>query len=218
MRLQGGAPAYTDPAPCLDGSGGEPPVRQDTPYSERPSSEQDCELDCMRQVLGDAAVPHIVYDALGGTGMVANLMHELWPGSVIYSWELDGRCVRRYRARRLPRAFVFQGDTLDAGVPGFDAAVLDFNLFTLLDLTRGNRGQFQKALLEKVFQRHPKWVELTDSAVPRLHLNYRSYGLAEPDWERYCDLLSYRLDADWGYRIVSRSHHHAASYYRLEPL
>lgn len=191
-------------------------MKQDTPYRELSGAEQSRELVCMRTVLADAAAPKLIYEAFGGVGMTAALMRELWPRAAIHSWELDPQCVEVYRARKLPNATITKGDTRYAGFTKlFDAASLDFNQFTILDLTR-RAGKFQFDLIGAALRPKPKWLQLTDSAVSHLHLNWAKYDIGGPVWEEYVQRLSAAMTERFGYRIVSSAHHRRASYFRLE--
>lgn len=193
-------------------------MRQTTPYRALGVSEHARELACVREVLADAAPPTLIYEAFGGVGMLAAFMSRQWPAAQIRSWELDAECVAMYRARQLPNATVTRGDTRFAFcTASFDAASIDFNQFTLLDLTRLT-GRFQSDLLTMVCKRRLKWVQLTDSAVSHLHLNWARYGLERANWEEYVGQLNRALKARFNYHIVRSAHHRRASYFRLEPV
>lgn len=210
-----------------------PTMTQTTPYRDRPASEREREADCVRAIIEGAAPPVWMYEAFGGIGMLTGVFMDAFPGVSIRSAELDGACVEAYATQHYgTRATVYHGDTLDLlgqwlrdtaeGAPLWDAASLDFNRCTLLDLQK-DKNNFQNKVISLAVCSRPKWIHVTDSAVGKLHLNWRSYGLRS-----YIDrghaLAAYlaRVSNWWeerhGYRIVKSANHSAATYYRLEAI
>lgn len=203
-------------------------MTQTTPYRDRPERERAEEARCFREVLTGAAAPEVLYEAFGGIGMTAKLMQELFPGTFIASAELDEECVQRYRLGvDMARASILHDDTREL-LKGFfehadglhmDAASLDYNRCTLLDLR--NPKSFQHQLIKRVAELGPKWIQYTDSSIGKLHLNFRSYGLQvyvdrSFAWDRYTGELHKWFKEQIGYQIVASARHSAASYYRLE--
>ncbi|UQS95110.1 hypothetical protein Pam3_39 [Pseudanabaena phage Pam3] len=203
-------------------------MTQTTPYSARPERERAEEARCFREVLTGASVREMIYEAFGGIGMTAALMQELFPGAYVVSAELDAECVRQYRLGvDTSRASIHHGDTLGILSRVFerpdqfcmDAASLDYNRCTLLDLQ--NPKSFQANLIRRVADLGPTWIQYTDSSIGKLHLNWRSYGLACYDdrpsaWVAYNLNLNRWFKTNIGYKIVAQARHSAASYYRLE--
>lgn len=194
-------------------------MKLDTPYTSRPSWEQAQEYQCMKFVLRDATLPvrGTVFEAFGGIGMTASLIHELWPSAVIESCEISEECAGQYRQREIPSATIHVQDCREVLRSGlrFDAASLDFNRFTLLDLERPS-GAFHREVLTAVFAGSPRWVQLTDSAINKLHLNAYAYGMKTSFREEYTELLSAAFRQRCGYSVVAMASHRGASYYRLE--
>ena len=202
-------------------------MTQTTPYRDRPERERAEEARCFREVLTGAYQPNTIYEAFGGIGMTSKLMQDIFPGARVFSAELDEECVHRYlKTVDLDRGSVYYGDTLEmlsftfehGAAVHMDAASLDYNRCTLLDLR--NPKSFQHHLIKRVAELGPQWIQYTDSSIGKLHLNFRSYGIAtyrdrEQAWELYGRLLNAWF-FDIGYQIVASARHSAASYYRLE--
>lgn len=193
-------------------------MRQDTPYNSRSSTEQARERECVEKILRHAEPPKKLYEAFGGIGMLGQLMSERYPLAQIDSYELDDACVAEYRSRNLKNVTVNHEDTRTKFQvqTDFDAASLDFNRFTLLDLRRPE-GEFQAHILGRVFDKKPKWVHVTDSACSKIHLNWKSYGLSGPDWHEYVQALETAFMVRWGYRVGMFSKHSRAAYFLMVP-
>jgi len=155
--------------------------------------------------------------------MVASLLLERFPNIQVESAELDRECVETYRAANpSPRAAVFHGDTNDLLdlLESFQAASLDYNKCTLRDLQ--DPSSFQSLLLARVVGHAPDWIQITNSAIGKLHLNWRSYGIqsyqsrdqAQGEYEQK---LSDLLEQRHGYRLSVSSNHSAASYHLAVP-
>ena len=97
---------------------------------------------------------------------------------------------------------------------------LDFNQCTALDLRRDG---FQRDTLRQAIALKPLWIQLTDSAIGKLHINWPSYGLR--GWDKndkmagriayWCEVWS-AVNAQWPSRLVRVAHHSAASYLLFE--
>lgn len=193
-------------------------MKQTTPYRVRPVGEQAREAACVSKILEQAVPVKVIYEAFGGIGTIGQLLTERFPDTFILSYELDEECVNLYRERRLSNVQVCCCDTREffESLPIEDlAASLDFNLFTLLDLTRP-AGAFQREILNGVFARNPKWVHLTDSSCSKLHLNWKSYGLTDSAWSFYVEKLDAEFRLRWGYRVVTVEKHARAAYFLLK--
>lgn len=204
-----------------------PNMTQTTPYRTRPERERDAEAACFAKVLSRATAPSFIYEAFGGIGMVTRILLDRFPEARLSAAELDSECVEIWRRDVLDtRAKIVHEDTcqlLQRLVPEPNtAAVFDFNRCTLMDLLKS--GSFQSQLLRAATTKlHPKWIEVTDSSVGKLHLNWRSYGLdgydyRETAWGLYSDKVADWFQTSLGYRMTARSHHWAASYYMLEKM
>lgn len=190
-------------------------MKQNTPYTSRPPLEQAREKACVEKILEQVSPVASIYEAFGGIGMLGQVLSERFPNALIDSYELDAECVYRYRDRNLLNVTINHADTLTQSGK-FEAASLDFNRFPLLDLNR-KEGEFQQRVLSKVFNQNPDWVHVTDSSCSKLHLNWKSYGLKEPDWDGYVEKLDQAFQERWGYRIVTWDKHSRAAYFIFVP-
>lgn len=194
-------------------------MKQDTPYRDRPATERARELACMNEVLFDVVrAPERIYETFGGIGMVTAFLRHRFQFSEIVSTELDFECVQQAKLAAAG-ADIHHADCfkfLDNPDFEFEAAVLDFNQCTIRDLT-WPKLNFQQQVMYSVVRRKPQWIELTDSACGKLHLNFKTYGLENRYFGGYERKLSQALTERFGYRIVKSSKHHAAAYFRLEP-
>ncbi len=194
-------------------------MKQTTPYRTRSEKERALEKECVSKLLPYMTPVFCIYESFGGIGMLGQLLSEHFPTALIDSYELDADCVNQYRSRGLENVNLHHGDTRAQFLSRdteFDAASLDFNQFTLLDLHR-KEGAFQTWLLNKVFQQKPDWVHVTDSCCSKLHLNYKSYGLKTSDWEDYVAKFDEEFRKRWGYRVLFQAKHNSASCFLLVP-
>lgn len=193
-------------------------MRDTTPYHERPEREVSRERGCMRQIFAEVPLVSCVFEAFGGVGDTALVLREQFPGIALFASDLDRQCCEVYRRRvRSPRR-VFQGDAREAfshWARDFETgpwgASLDFNKFTFRDL-ENPRGNWKVQLLDRVVAHRPVWVQITDSAIRYLHLNYHRYGLEISSPEGYAQAVSRRLGDRYPLRLRTWSHHFAAMY------
>lgn len=203
-------------------------MKQTTPYHERPAKERLRELSCMNFVLSAAPKPTVVYEAFGGIGMTAELMSNLWPNALIQSTELDLDCVAQYRARGLKNATCYPQSCETLFHKTFKnraklGITLDFNQCTVLDMRRDG---FQRDIIRRAIAMDPAWIQITDSAIGKLHLNWPSYGLRVGKWTPkgkeaariayWCEVWS-ALNAQWPCLLKKVAHHSAASYLLFVP-
>jgi len=177
-------------------------VRDDTPYWKFPDQgPAERNRDPLLLALVSAAPVVRIFEAFGGLGFITRILTERFPEASIDSFDLDPECCRRYNALGLARAYCHQGDALE-GLKGQDwpsgdwGASLDYNKFTILDLDR-SEGKWKRELLFAVAERRPAWVQLTDSAVCHLSLNWSRYGLADKTLPLYLEQLVVRLGRPW---------------------
>lgn len=201
-----------------------------TPYHERPPSEIAREVACMDFVLTQARPVPLVFEAFGGTGETAQVLRSRVKPDGIRAFDLDAMCVATYNARHGGRAFrATKGDAL-AGFRSLSrwrherehwGASLDYNKFTLLSLTHPSGPQsWKRELLREVLAQNPTWIELTDSAIRYLHLNFKSYGLRSPTLSSYLARVAEAVNqitaSSYTYHIAAAAHHSAASYLLLQ--
>jgi ribosomal protein S18 acetylase RimI-like enzyme len=128
---------------------------------------------------------------------------------------------RRFPAARLVGGQV--GDAFAAERPGWSwprrlsrawGAFLGFNHLTLRNLAAGD---WKVDLIDSFAARRPRWMFLNDTSGKYLHLNYRAYGLAAPDRDRYREAFQDFVARRWAYRCISFAAHNASGYYLFGP-
>ena len=195
-------------------------MRDDTPYRERPASEIEHEQKCMRSIFAAAPPVSFIYEAFGGIGKTAQVLAERFPKVEVLSSETDAECVKIYNANsRTERIKCVHTDamTLLSAIrqpANRWGASLDFNRFTLLDMKGRREGQWKVELIAAVMERKPAWVQVTDSAIRYLHLNYEKYGCANTP-SSYHNKLARAFEKRWGLKLWCASYYHAASYLLL---
>lgn len=185
-------------------------MKDDTPYHLRPAGEVSREAACKSYLFGRAQQVADIFEAFAGTGMAAGILLEAQPGARLSSVDLDPECVDAYNRRHQgSSATAVVGDASEFiqnwSPTGPWGATLDFNRFTLLDLT--GRLNWKTALIDEVIIRRPDWIHITDSAAKYLHMNWRSYGLEDAEFLSYVRKLDWWINSLWGYSIVRSSRH-----------
>jgi hypothetical protein len=188
-----------------------------TPYHQRPAKEIAQEVDCMRKIFANAVPPRsrVVYEAFGGIGATAAMLQQRFLGVQFRAFDIDAQCCEMYNKTVGGDSWCVQMDAR-AGlaklnpVMGF-GAVLDFNRFTLLDLTR-REGLWKRELVEAVALRSADWIEITDSAVRYLATNWRRYGLDQNYLPGYVQKVGIEIERRWGYKLTDWANHSSATY------
>ena len=195
-------------------------MRDDTPYRERPASEIEHERKCMCSIFAAAPPVSFIYEAFGGIGKTAQVLAELFPKVEVLSSETDAQCVKIYNdSRPTKRISCIHTDaqTLLSGIrqpPNKWGASLDFNRFTLMDLEGRREGKWKVDLIAAVMERKPAWIQVTDSAIRYLHLNYERYGCKNTP-KAYHTKLGHAFNKRWGLELAAVNHYFAASYLLL---
>lgn len=194
-------------------------MKSDTPYRTRPAGERRRERLAFEAILADAVRPETVVDTFAGVGDVGTLVAEKWPGVRIVAWDLGRDCCNEYDRRvretgTVPELTCGPADFSSLPRRGTEGIILDYNLCTLRDLR--NPASFPSILLRAAAARAPEWIEVTDSALSKLHLNYRCYGLDVADLPAYLTLFSAAVHSATGYAAVVAANHFLASYLRFE--
>lgn len=189
-------------------------MRDTTPYHERPPGEVERERHCMARILEHARDVDTVFEAFSGMGVTSQVLHSRFPRAMMWGCDLDKTCADTFNRKFNPPHFCQHGDVMDV-LPQLDlrppwGASLDFNRFTLLDL-RTSRTPWKRKLVEQVVDRRPRWVQITDSAVGHLHLNWGNYGLVGSSLMLYVMALSSEL-SPLGLRLVGYQWHSRATY------
>lgn len=90
---------------------------------------------------------------------------------------------------------------LDAAKP-VDLLCADFNNLTMMKA---------EPLLEAIRLTNPRMVIFTDVACSKMHLNFNSYGLTEPNLFAYFERFNEVILPNWTHVHTARHHHHAAT-------
>jgi hypothetical protein len=197
-------------------------MKDDSPYWTRHPKEIAREQACMRAVFRHAREVPMVFEAFGGIGVTAQVLIEAWPGVHIIATDLDAKCVEQYNAHGWALARSQVGDAVVVAkalyVPGGSpwGASLDYNKFTIMDLHGRSSGRWKVELLREVMERKPAWVQITDSAIRYLHLNWERYGCDDKGLDAYLAVLGKALYEQFGLVLKSEAHHSAATYILLE--
>jgi len=106
-------------------------------------------------------------EVLQENGILAELQyHE--------AWDMSQQCCELLRGKN-PGCCVRNVNSFKTGVPlGFDLVSCDFNTWTFLKYSR--EVPYYK-LTNSVFESGATYVQLADSAVNKLHLNYEAYAV-----------------------------------------
>jgi hypothetical protein len=194
-------------------------MRDDTPY-DQPPAVLARKAACMEWVFRGAPPVDRVLEAFGGLGVTTVAIARRFPRAHIRSVDLDAGCVER--ARRATVSYVNvrheQNDAL-AELSSWDeggalGVSLDFNRFTLLDLTR--RGGWRRQILDSALALSPTWLQLTDTAVGKLHLHWRGYGLEDGDYLTYINTIDRWFRVGEDLRVTRVARRSTSSYLLLE--
>lgn len=148
-----------------------------------------------------APAPKRIVEFFGGIGGVTRVAREMYPCTPLITWDKDDRCVETLR--EIEGVEVIQGDSLEeALVKEGDGVLMDFNLWTLL-----RARSVYKGVMERVFASRPTWVQVADSSLGKLHLNYASYGLESKDPEGYYGEVK-KWVRELGFALVDREKAH----------
>lgn len=191
-------------------------MRDDTPYCDRPVTEQAREGACMEAVFTAAEAVPVIWEAFGGVGLTAGILRAEFPLAKITACEIDAECAAAYNAAGHGECAQIDATKAPLPVDVRWGASLDFNRFTLLDIDGRAGGRWKTELLDRVWGAQPTWIQITDSAIRYLHLNFSSYGLPAGDRETlltaYVALFAKAFMRQWGMKLVTYSGHSAATY------
>ena len=178
---------------------------------------------CLRALYERAPEVSAIWEAFGGIGVQAEVLRERWPQAFICATELDEECVEEYNRNGWGECTLSDCLTwLRLSVMGSKqrwGISLDYNRFTILDLWGRRSGwQFKVELLQEVVARRPAWIQLTDTAVHYLRLNWQTYKLPSQELSDYVIALSTELERRFGYKVTAYRNRHTSTYLLLEPL
>lgn len=158
---------------------------------------------CLRALFARQETPWRIVEAFGGVGNITRILIEAFPGVRVVSWDRDPRCVEALKELGVKAVL---GDSVrDLTASEGDGVCLDHNMLTLLRL----RGELQP-LIERVLSAEPLWVQLNDSAVSKLHLNWKSYGAKSKSLQDYLGAYD-REFARFGYKVTDHEGHARAT-------
>lgn len=188
-------------------------------FVEEKAREVDKERECFRAILSDLNPCDHVWEAFGGIGLLHQLLVKEFGWTPQYqTWEHSARCVE-YLQGLDPSMEVTLGDSFQMEIPLARPNALfslDFNTFTPL---RAERDAKYLDLVTRVCAAQPRWLQVTDSAVNRLHLNFGPYtqlfGRPITDLPSYLKSVSRWFYDRFGYSVRKAAYHHGASYLLL---
>lgn len=182
------------------------------------------ERECFAALLGhiDKGSLVRVHEVFGGYGVfrgAAERVGVLSPEVEYSVWDHSADCLALYRGR-YPNTHVTQGDSFQLDMP-WDCSLISADFNTWTPLKWYNRDDYRR-LTDRIFGTGAEYVQLTDAAVNKLHLNHRSYAvpLMEPDWslkdpQPYFAAVARWAYNWWGYGLVAVTYHSGAAYYLL---
>lgn len=176
---------------------------------------------CWRSILSEIEPCDQVWEPFGGIGLLHGTLKEMgWKPKHYEVWEHAADCVERLEQLRRPKPKVLLGDSFFMPVPRARPNALfslDFNTFTPY---RADGDPRFMDFLRRVAEREPRWLQVTESAVSRLHLNLDTYssffGKPVTDLESYLLLVSKWFYRHLGYSVRRAAHHHGASYLLMD--
>lgn len=183
---------------------------EDTPKSK----------ECWRRLFAQFQVPFVsVLETFGGAGILRVVLEEqglLDANTRHETWEFAPDCVEFLR-EQFPTSVVRSCDSFDEPItPGWELISADFNSWTYLRFTD---FPLYRAMTERLFSAGARYVQLTDSAVNKIHLNAPAYAQRfkkeiRPDHmvRDYVDHLDLAFREKFGYSVVHVTHHANASY------
>jgi hypothetical protein len=193
-------------------------MKDDTPYHHRPMSEIERKRLCKTFIFEQLPPVDHIFEAFGGVGFTGQVLAQACPRARLWAVDLDKGCVEQYNHRLDGRGKAVVGDAADF-IGCWDktnwAASLDFNKFTLLDLTE--RVCWRTALIDEVVSHQPQWIHIGDSACKYLHLNWKQYGMNNNRLLTYLAKLDLFMSQIWGYWIWRVGRHHGAAQILLRP-
>jgi hypothetical protein len=174
-------------------------MNQDTPAVDIREKDLAKNAEAFRECLAYVPPSEIerALDIRYGLGGWAKAVRERFPDAYITGYEQDPETAEI--AWRGSQVRIINESFHPARVHSqFDLLCADFNTLTVLK---------RKPLDEAVEAAEPAYVVFTDVACCKLHLNFRSYGLVEPDLDAYWRAFPLK-----GYRLLGYAkRHHAAS-------
>jgi hypothetical protein len=178
------------------------------------------ERECARYIFTPLPVLGSVVEVFGGFGLMLELLEDMGkvtPATEVVAWDHSPSCIRA-RRDRWPGHRNVVTDSFTMSVPPAELVSVDFNTFSPL---KAHRVRRYRRLLDGVFGVDPQWVQLTDSAPSKLHMNAVSYrrffGRRVVDVKSYLKACSAWYEAEYGYSVRAAAWHTNAAYCLLSP-
>lgn len=178
------------------------------------------ERECYRQLFSIFSAPFAsVLEIFGGAGILREVLGEqklVDDGTRHEAWDYSERCVD-YLAQTFPLSAVRRVDSFNEPIEnGWELISADFNSWTFLRYAK--QTPYQK-LTTRLFESGAAYVQLTDSAVNKMHLNWTHYsrvfgreiGTDAPLLD-YMSHLDVNFRARFNYSLLRVAHHANASY------
>jgi hypothetical protein len=166
--------------------------------------DETANVGAVRRLLSRPGLrPERLFEFFGGLGRVTRMAMEVFPGVPIETWDMDDRCCEELRSIG-GGVEVRTGDSLsDLVVTERSGVLMDFNVWTVL-----KARTVYADVMDRVMAARPRWVQVTDSALSKLHLNYASYGAAAGTWDSYREVLrEWARAKGWVLVGEERAHH-----------
>lgn len=196
--------------------------REGRDYLQIPEKQRLLEAECFRYIFKGCPRYRMIFEAFGGLGLLRQTLSQMkkgWEPDIHISHDHSERMIREILSR-FPSVAAILGDTYELPMPVADPRPslfsADFNSFSPLQMDRSKK---KRRLIEAMVGRSPTSLQITDSAVFRLHLNRKAY---EREWntkittpESYLRAVSRWFWERYGYWIDRAAYHRWASYYLL---
>ena len=168
-------------------------------------------------------VPRVSLELFGGVGLFLSLVPPEWATQRYYVWDHDNGCVVRLRKDH-PHVIAMRVDSFTHPFPmGVKFISADFNSFTLLRWCTVPR---YRKIMDRIFQSGAEYIQVTDSAINKLHINRSSYEKFWPEAvsgrrcietiDDYVEAFSDYAFRMYKYRVIRGAYHHGASYLLLQ--
>jgi hypothetical protein len=166
---------------------------------------------CLKKIFQSLPRVRSVAEYFGGVGFCSKLIHEIVKPKQHYIFDIDPFCVAHLK--HMTRDWVGASVTSDQFQGGIDLHCFDFNMFTFVKFSSKS---VENQILDAALIHQPRYIQITDSAVNKLHLNYKSYGLANSRPQGYFKAFSDSAYERWGYSVTRAYYHVGAAYLLLE--
>lgn len=182
------------------------------------------EEECYKLLFEGFPVLGSVLEVFGGAGILRGVLDRqgiIGPETVHEAWDFSEDCVAHLR-QRWPGSNVRHVDSFATEVPKhLDLVSADFNSWTVHKFF--TRPEYW-TLTSRIFTANAWYVQLTDAAVSKVHLNRLTYakhfGVPTETVDDYLVNLGRLVFETFGYNLAKVTYHSNASYllFQREPL